>query len=56
MPPHQVHEAWIERGRRTPWTEVWRMAWWPHTALPRVAAVVGGIALYVLAGFGAIRV
>jgi glutaredoxin len=38
MPPLQVYKARMERGRSTPWTEVWRMAWWPHTALPHAAA------------------
>ena len=56
LPPLQINEAWMERWRKTPWTEVWRMAWWPHIALPHAVAVVGGIALYLLACSGVIRV
>ncbi len=35
---------------------VWRMAWWPHIALPHAAAVVGGVAQYILTVTGTLRV
>lgn len=56
FPPLQVNEAWMERWSNTPWSEVWRMAWWLHIALPHVVAVLGGVALYVLAASGVLRV
>lgn len=56
LPPLQVNEAWMARWRNTHWSEVWRMAWWPHIALPHAAAAVGGVTLYALAISGAIRV
>jgi hypothetical protein len=56
LPPLQVNEAWMERWNNTPWGEVFRMAWWPHIALPHALAAVGGVVLYVLAHSGFIRV
>ena len=55
MPPFQVNEAWMERWRATPKSEVWRMGWWPHIALPHAATVVGGIALFFMANLGIIK-
>ncbi len=56
LPPLQVNAAWMERWRNTPWSEICRMAWWPHIALPHAVAVAGGIALYALAASGAMQV
>lgn len=56
LPLLQINEAWMERWGNTPWSEVWRMAWWPHIALPHAVAVAGGITLYALAFGGVIRV
>jgi hypothetical protein len=55
LPPFQVNEAWMNRWRSTPWTEVWGMAWWPHVALPHVVAVAGGLTLFFLAHLEVVR-
>ncbi len=55
LPVLQINEAWMERWTKTPWTEVWRMAWWPHIALPHLVAAVGGVALYALDYAGVVR-
>jgi hypothetical protein len=56
LAPLQVNAAWMQRWSSMPWREVWRMAWWPHIALPHAVAVAGGLILYVLAQAGTIRV
>jgi hypothetical protein len=56
LAPLQVNEAWMERWRSTPASEVWEMAWWPHVALPHAAAVMGGVVVYALALFGLVEV
>ena len=56
LPPLQVNEAWMARWNNTHWSEVWRMAWWPHIALPHAVVVAGGAILYVLARSGTIAV
>jgi hypothetical protein len=56
LSPLQINEAWMHRWSNTPWSEVWRMAWWPHIALPHAVAVAGGLGLYALSSIGAIKV
>ena len=53
LPPFQVYATWTSRWSQISWTEVLGMAWWPHIALPHAAALVGGVALYFMARFGA---
>lgn len=46
--PFQISEAWIMRWGEAPWSEVWKLGWWPHVALPHVATVIAGLLLFVL--------
>lgn len=56
FPPNQINQAWMKRWRTFPWQEIFRMAWWPHIALPHVFAVVVGVFLFILAQLGLVRV
>jgi uncharacterized membrane protein len=50
--PNQIGAAWMERWNNTPWSEVRRLALWPHVALPHAAVVVVGIFVFILVNFG----
>ena len=52
--PNQIGAAWMEKWNRTPWSEVCRMALWPHVALPHIAVTFIGAAMFLLAKFGAL--
>jgi hypothetical protein len=53
---NHINHAWMKHWRNLSWLEVYRMAWWPHIALPHVFAVVVGVFLFVLAQLGLVRV
>jgi hypothetical protein len=47
-PPHQISAAWRRRWKATPASEFWRMACWPHVALPHAAVSAAGLLLFGL--------
>ena len=52
--PNQIGAAWMEKWNNTSWSEVRRLALWPHVALPHAAVVVAGISIFLMAKFGAL--
>lgn len=50
--PNQIGTAWMEKWNNTPWSEVARMALWPHIALPHAVVVVMGAALFCITKLG----
>jgi hypothetical protein len=52
IPPLQIYADWMREWRRTPWSQVFKMAMWPHVALPHVLVVAAGTILFVLSKLG----
>ena len=52
--PNQIGAAWVERWNDTPWSEVRRLALWPHVALPHAAVVMVGVFVFWLSRSGAV--
>jgi hypothetical protein len=53
--PNPICNFWMARWRTTSWGEVFAMAFWPHIALPHAAVFVGGVALFLFAHFGHVK-
>jgi hypothetical protein len=52
---HQIGVAWMRRWRRVSWTEIARMACWPHVALPHAVVVALGAGLFIASLLGALK-
>ena len=53
--PNQICNSWMARWRTTSSGEVFAMAFWPHIALPHAVVFVGGVALFLFAHFGHLK-
>ena len=53
--PHQIGASWMQRWNRTSWSEVARMARWPHVALPHAVVVAVGAGMFLASLFGGLK-
>ena len=53
--PNQIGASWMRRWNGTPWSEVGRMALWPHIALPHAVVVVVGTGMFMASLLGGLK-